>query len=82
MRYGQSPDRSTNQLKSLLISGPAELREQLRHLSTTVLITTCANLRPTSALPTPCRPPRPRCLLADARLHLIDAHEQFVSYRV
>ena len=44
---------ATNQLKSLLVSGPAELREQLRHLSTTVLITTCANLRPTNDLADP-----------------------------
>lgn len=44
---------ATNQLKPLLISGPAELRQQLRHLSTTVLITTCANLHPTSELADP-----------------------------
>jgi len=45
--------QSTNQLKSLLVTAPAELREQLRQLSTTALIATCARLRPTSALGDP-----------------------------
>ncbi len=45
--------QATNQLKALLLSGPAELREQLRQLSTTALITTCARLRPTSELTDP-----------------------------
>ena len=38
--------QTTNQLKSLLISAPADLREQLRTLTTTALIATCARLRP------------------------------------
>jgi transposase len=38
--------QAMNQLKALLLTGPAELREQLRHLSATVLVTTCARLRP------------------------------------
>lgn len=35
------------QLKALMITARAQLREQLRHLSTTVLIMTCAKMRPT-----------------------------------
>lgn len=45
--------QATNQLKALLLSGPAELREQLRQLSTTTLIATCARLRPTTELADP-----------------------------
>jgi len=45
--------QSTNQLKSLLVTAPAELREQLRQLSTTALTATCARLRPTSELSDP-----------------------------
>ena len=39
--------QTTNQLKALLVTAPAELREQLRSLTTTALIATCARLRPT-----------------------------------
>jgi transposase len=42
--------QATNQLKSLLITAPEQLREQLRHHPTTVLIATCARLRPTTDL--------------------------------
>jgi transposase len=42
--------QAVNQLKSLLITAPAELREQLRHLTTTTLIAACARLRPSSNL--------------------------------
>ena len=42
-----------NQLKALLVTAPAELREQLRLLKTTALIATCARLRPTSELADP-----------------------------
>ena len=45
--------QATNQLKALLITAPAQLRGQLRHLSTTVLITTCARMRPTGVLGDP-----------------------------
>lgn len=38
--------QTTNQLKALLITAPAELREQLRGLTTAKLIDTCARLRP------------------------------------
>ncbi len=38
--------QATNQLKALLVTAPAQLREQLRALSTTTLIATCARLRP------------------------------------
>ncbi len=43
----------THQLKSLLVTGPAELREQLRELSVTALILTCARLRPAADLADP-----------------------------
>jgi len=51
----QSSPRSqtTNQLKSLLVTGPAGLREQLRALSVTALVITCARLRPTADLADP-----------------------------
>jgi transposase len=45
--------QGTNQLKALLLTAPAELREQLRRLSTTTLIATCARLRPSSELTDP-----------------------------
>jgi transposase len=45
--------QATNQLKALLVTAPAELREQLRQLSTTALIATCARLRPTGDIGDP-----------------------------
>lgn len=45
--------QSTNQIKALLVTGPAELREQLRPLRTTGLIAACARLRPTTDLADP-----------------------------
>jgi transposase len=45
--------QAVNQLRALLLTGPAELREQLRSLSPTMLITTCARLRPTADLADP-----------------------------
>ncbi len=45
--------QAMNQLKALLVTAPAELREQLRLLKTTALIATCARLRPTSELADP-----------------------------
>src|SRR3954454_20665445 len=38
--------QAPNQIKALIISGPSELREQLRHLPTTKIIASCARLRP------------------------------------
>jgi transposase len=38
--------QATNQIKALIISGPSELREQLRHLPTAKIIASCARLRP------------------------------------
>jgi len=38
--------QATNQVKALIISGPPELREQLRHLPTAKMIDSCARLRP------------------------------------
>jgi transposase len=45
--------QTTNQLKALLLTGPADLREKLRHLNTPALIDTCARLRPTGPLADP-----------------------------
>ncbi len=45
--------QATNQLKALLLTGPAELREKLRPLSTAALIDTCARLHPTGPLSDP-----------------------------
>jgi len=44
---------ATPQLKALLVTAPAELREQLRTLSNTKLIATCARLRPTGDIADP-----------------------------
>jgi transposase len=38
--------QATNQLKALLVTGPAALREKLRHLSTPMMIAACARMRP------------------------------------
>ena len=38
--------QATNQIKALIISGPPELRERLRHLPTAQIVSLCARLRP------------------------------------
>ena len=38
--------QATNQIKALIVTGPAQLREQLRHLPTGMVIAACARLRP------------------------------------
>jgi transposase len=45
--------QAMNQLRALLLTGPAELREQLRNLTPGTLIDTCAGLRPTADLADP-----------------------------
>ena len=45
--------QATNQLKALLVTAPAELREQLPNLTKTALIATCARLRPTGDIDDP-----------------------------
>ncbi|HET9117715.1 MAG TPA: hypothetical protein VFN75_06520 [Pseudonocardiaceae bacterium] len=45
--------QAINQFKSLLVTAPADLREQLRPLDTSVLIETCARLRPGTDLTDP-----------------------------
>jgi transposase len=45
--------QTTNQLKALILTGPADLREKLRPLRTAALIDTCARLRPTGPLTDP-----------------------------
>ena len=45
--------QAMNQLRALLLTGPAELREQLRNLTPGTLIDTCAGLRPSADLADP-----------------------------
>ena len=45
--------QAINQVRALLLTGPAELREQLRNLSTGRLIDTCARMRPAGDLADP-----------------------------
>ncbi len=45
--------QAINQLKSLLVTGPADLREQLRPLDPAALVETCARLRPGADLTDP-----------------------------
>ena len=45
--------QAINQLKSLLVTGPAELREQLRRLDSAALVEACAQLRPGADLTDP-----------------------------
>ena len=45
--------QAMNQLRALLVTAPAELREQLRQLCPTVLIATCARLHPGTYLADP-----------------------------
>ncbi len=49
----KSRSQTTNQLKALLVTAPAELREQMRSLTTTALIATCARLRPAGDITDP-----------------------------
>jgi len=45
--------QAINQLRALLLTGPAELRQQLRGLTAGTLIDTCAKMRPTADLADP-----------------------------
>lgn len=45
--------QAMNQLRALILTGPADLREQLRRLSATELVATCARLRPLADLADP-----------------------------
>jgi transposase len=45
--------QAINQLKALVVSAPDELRERLRDLSTTLLVRTCAALRPSGPMSDP-----------------------------
>ena len=45
--------QATNQIKALIVTGPPELREQLRHLPTAKIIAICARLRPGQQLGDP-----------------------------
>jgi transposase len=63
-RRGASKARTAaiNQLKALLVTAPAPVREALDDLSTSALVTTCARSDPRKLVwPTRCLPPRQRC---------------------
>lgn len=45
--------QATNQIKALIVTGPPELREQLRHLRTPKIVSICARLRPGNKLGDP-----------------------------
>jgi hypothetical protein len=53
---------ATNQIKALIISGPPELREQLRHLPTAKIIASCARLRPGHQLREPAQATETPCV--------------------
>jgi len=42
----KAQSQATNQIKALIISGPPELGEQLRHRPTAKIVSICARLRP------------------------------------
>ncbi len=58
--------QTTNQLKALLVTAAAELREQLHNLTPTALIATCPRLRPTRDIADPRHATKPRCTWASA----------------
>ena len=51
--------QATNQLKALIVTGSPGFRQQLRHLSTPLIIAHCARLRPTPDLGDPHAGPDP-----------------------
>ncbi|WP_164903729.1 IS110 family transposase [Nonomuraea polychroma] len=58
-----------NELQALLVTAPAELREQLADLKKARLVDACSRLRPSTTWPTPLRASKRRCgtsLLAPA----------------
>jgi transposase len=63
--------QAINQIRALLITGPADLREQMRGLATTALVNTCASLRPGTELTDPRRAVKAAlCRLARRHQHL------------
>ncbi|MEU4183734.1 transposase [Micrococcus luteus] len=63
-------------MKTLTITAPEPLRDQLRHLSTHELITTCAALRPD-----PARIAEP-CQAAKAALRALARHHDYLSEQI
>jgi Transposase len=51
--------QATNQIKALLVTGPAQLRQRLRHLSTPMIIASSHDSTPVMSSATPTRQPRP-----------------------
>ena len=64
--------QAMNQLRALLVTGPAELREQMRPLNTKNLIASCARLRPTAG---PGVPLDPEQAVKTALRHLARRHQ-------
>jgi transposase len=75
--------QTMNQLRALIVTAPADLREQLRELAAAALVTACLRLRP--ARPTPPQsaitglPSLPRPFLAATLRHLVRRHQFFTQ---
>jgi transposase len=65
--------QAINQLKSLLVTGPADLREQLRPLARAALIETCARLRPGADLTDPAVAVKTALRRLAIRIHTLNA---------
>jgi transposase len=65
--------QAINQLKSLLVTGPADLREQLRPLAPAALIVTCARLRPGANLTDPAVAVKTALRRLAIRIHTLNA---------
>jgi transposase len=65
--------QAINQVKSLLVTGPAELREQLRPLDTAALVEACARLRPAGELGDPAAAVQTALHRLATRIHTLNA---------
>ncbi len=65
--------QAINQLKSLLVTGPADLREQLRPLDSAALVETCAQLCPDGDLTDPAIAVKTALRRLATRIHALNA---------
>ena len=65
--------QAVNQLKSLLVTGPADLREQLRPLGSAALVETCAELYPDGDLADPAIAVKTALRRLATRIHALNA---------
>ena len=65
--------QAINQLKSLLVTGPADLREQLRPLGSAALVETCAQLCPDGDLTDPAIAVKTALRRLATRIHALNA---------